>query len=70
MAGPGITPPARSVVVGMRTRPWSWIIVAALLLLVGCDHATKLGAVRLAEKFPSQLPMSQEEIIRMFEGEE
>ena len=30
----------------MRTRPWSWIIVAALLLLVGCDHATKLGAER------------------------
>jgi len=30
----------------MRTRPWSWITVAALLLLVGCDHATKLGAER------------------------
>lgn len=30
----------------MRTRPWGWIIVAALLLLVGCDHATKLGAER------------------------
>ncbi|MBK9034852.1 MAG: signal peptidase II [Myxococcales bacterium] len=28
----------------MRPRPWSRLVVLALALLVGCDHATKLGA--------------------------
>lgn len=31
---------------GMRSRCWSWLVVLALTLLVGCDHATKLGAER------------------------
>lgn len=28
----------------MRIRPWSVLVVAALLFLVGCDHATKYAA--------------------------
>lgn len=30
----------------MRSRSWSWLVVLTLTLLVGCDHATKLGAER------------------------
>lgn len=30
----------------MRPRAWSWLVVLTLTLLVGCDHATKLGAER------------------------
>lgn len=30
----------------MQSRPWSWLVILALTLLVGCDHATKLGAER------------------------
>jgi exopolyphosphatase / guanosine-5'-triphosphate,3'-diphosphate pyrophosphatase len=40
-------------------------IVLASGELIEAIYATQLGAVRLAEKFPSTLPMTQEEIIRM-----
>ena len=29
----------------MRSRPWLALVALALVFLVGCDHATKLGAV-------------------------
>lgn len=30
----------------MRARPWVLVVMLALVMLVGCDHATKLGAER------------------------
>src|SRR5205085_8852705 len=36
--------PAPAVHLRMRVRPWILLVVAALVLLVGCDHATKYAA--------------------------
>jgi signal peptidase II len=38
--------PAAAVRFGMRARPWILLVVASLVLLVGCDHATKYAAQR------------------------
>jgi signal peptidase II len=38
----------------IRLRPWTAIIVAALLLLVGCDHATKYAAETQLRDRPAQ----------------
>ena len=38
----------------MRPRPWTVLVVAALLFLVGCDHATKYAAERQLRDQPSR----------------
>lgn len=39
----------------MHIRPWSVLVVAALLFLVGCDHATKYAAERELRDQPKTL---------------
>jgi signal peptidase II len=38
----------------MRIRPWTAVVVAALLFLVGCDHATKYAAESKLRDQPAQ----------------
>src|SRR6266540_1536696 len=38
--------PAAAVHLHMRARPWILLVAAALVFLVGCDHATKYAAQR------------------------
>lgn len=38
----------------MRVRPWTLLILAALFLLVGCDHATKYAAQRELRDQPAK----------------
>lgn len=38
----------------MRIRPWTVLVIAALLFLVGCDHATKYAAETRLRDEPAQ----------------
>jgi signal peptidase II len=42
----------------MRPRPWTVLVVAALLFLVGCDHATKYAAESRLRDQPAHTVLS------------